>query len=101
MPAPDRALDKRGGPGHTVLLLVILMLPALKVAWTVGEGAATRDIVTTMGLANWPDIVIGMMLSDAAFASLVAIAVSRISFGYFAARAPSPAATTRRPKPAC
>lgn len=89
-PAPDRALDKRGGPGHSVLLLVILMLPALKVAWTVGEGAATRDIVTTMGIANWPNIVVGMMLSDPAFASLLAIVVSRISFGYFAARGAVP-----------
>ncbi|MGR7000289.1 hypothetical protein ACU686_23215 [Yinghuangia aomiensis] len=90
MPAPDRALDKRGGPGHSVLLLVILTLPALKVAWTVGEGTATRDIVATMGLANWPNIVVGMMLSDPAFASLLAIAVSRISFGYFAARGAVP-----------
>ncbi|MFI1582548.1 hypothetical protein [Embleya sp. NPDC020630] len=85
-----RQSDKRGGPGHNVLLLLILMLPALKLAWTVGEGSATRDVVTAMGPANWPDVILGMMLGDAPFATLLAIVVSRISFAYFAAHGAVP-----------
>lgn len=34
--------DRKGGPGHTVLLAVALAIPAVKVAYTLGGAGAPR-----------------------------------------------------------
>lgn len=54
---PARSADRKGGPGHTVLLAVALAVPVTKVAYTVGGGAAARDVFIGMEPANWPDVL--------------------------------------------
>lgn len=82
-----RSADRKGGPGHTVLLAVALAVPVTKVAYTVGGGAAARDVFIGMEPANWPDVLIGMVLTDPLLASVLAVVVSRVVFALFAARA--------------
>ncbi|MGC5532745.1 hypothetical protein [Streptomyces sp. SR-10] len=48
----SRSADRKGGPGHTVLLAVALAMPVTKVAYTVGGGAAARDVFIDMEPAN-------------------------------------------------
>ncbi|WP_328908271.1 hypothetical protein OG230_01370 [Streptomyces sp. NBC_00234] len=36
--------DRKGGPGHTVLIALVLAVPVTKVAFTVGGGGAARDV---------------------------------------------------------
>lgn len=75
-----RSADRKGGPGHTVLLAVALAVPVTKVAYTVGGGAAARDVFIGMEPANWPDVLIGMVLTDPLLASVLAVVVSRLVF---------------------
>ncbi|MGW2657316.1 hypothetical protein ACWC1D_27115 [Streptomyces sp. NPDC001478] len=88
--AEARSADRKGGPGHTVLLAVALAVPVTKVAYTVGGGAAARDVFVGMEPANWPDVVIGMVLTDPLLASVLAVVVSRVVFALFAARGAVP-----------
>ncbi|MCF2533126.1 hypothetical protein [Yinghuangia soli] len=88
--AEERTADRHGGPGHYVLLVLLIALPMVKLAWTVGGGTETRDVITAMGPANWPDVLVGMVLGDALLAALVAVVGSRVSFAYFAARGAVP-----------
>ncbi|MEU6384115.1 hypothetical protein ABZ847_11160 [Streptomyces bauhiniae] len=88
--AEARAADSRGGPGHTVLLAVAFAVPVTKVAYTVGGGAAARDVFVGMEPANWPDVLIGMMLTDPLLATVLAVVVSRVVFAWFAARGAVP-----------
>ncbi|MCG7527543.1 hypothetical protein MHW47_24290 [Streptomyces sp. OfavH-34-F] len=85
-----RSADRKGGPGHTVLLAVALAVPVTKVAYTVGGGAAARDVFIGMEPANWPDVLIGMILTDPLLASVLAVVVSRLVFALFAARGAVP-----------
>ncbi|PZT73385.1 MULTISPECIES: hypothetical protein [unclassified Streptomyces] len=85
-----RSADRRGGPGHTVLVAVALAVPVTKVAYTVGGGAAARDVFVGMEPANWPDVLIGMVLTDPLLASVLAVVVSRVVFALFAARGAIP-----------
>lgn len=85
-----RSADRKGGPGHTVLLAVALAVPVTKVAYTVGGGAAARDVFIGMEPANWPDVLIGMVLTDPLLASVLAVVVSRVVFALFAARGAVP-----------
>ncbi|ESU51409.1 hypothetical protein K7395_00150 [Streptomyces filamentosus] len=87
----DQSADRKGGPGHTVLLAVALAVPVTKVAYTVGGGAAARDVFIGMEPANWPDVLIGMVLTDPLLASVLAVVVSRVVFALFAARGAVPA----------
>jgi len=85
-----RSADRKGGPGHTVLLAVAFAVPVTKVAYTVGGGSAARDVFVGMEPANWPDVLIGMVLTDALLASVLAVVVSRVVFALFAARGAVP-----------
>ncbi|MDQ0987611.1 hypothetical protein [Streptomyces sp. V2I9] len=89
--AEARSADSKGGPGHTVLLAVAFAVPVTKVAYTVGGGAAARDVFVGMEPANWPDVLIGMVLTDPLLASVLAVVVSRVVFALFAARGAVPA----------
>ncbi|KQX50799.1 MULTISPECIES: hypothetical protein [unclassified Streptomyces] len=82
--------DRRGGPGHTVLLALALAVPVTKVAYTVGGGEAVRDVFVGMELANWPDVLIGMMITDPLLGSVLAVVISRVVFALFAARGAVP-----------
>ncbi|MFD3905640.1 hypothetical protein HXS80_07015 [Streptomyces sp. CB04723] len=88
--AEERSADSKGGPGHTVLLAVAFAVPVTKVAYTVGGGAAARDVFVGMEPANWPDVLIGMVLTDPLLASVLAVVVSRVVFALFAARGAVP-----------
>ncbi|WP_228988741.1 hypothetical protein [Streptomyces sp. DH8] len=88
--AEARSADSKGGPGHTVLVAVAFAVPVTKVAYTVGGGAAARDVFVGMEPANWPDVLIGMVLTDALLASVLAVVVSRVVFALFAARGAVP-----------
>ncbi|RVU27873.1 hypothetical protein EOT10_06205 [Streptomyces antnestii] len=85
-----RAIDGKGGPGHTVLIALALAVPVTKVAYTVGGGGAVRDVFVGMELSNWPDVLIGMVLTDPLLASVLAVVVSRVVFALFAARGSVP-----------
>ncbi|MGW4272069.1 hypothetical protein ACWEGQ_06800 [Streptomyces seoulensis] len=85
-----RSADRKGGPGHTVLLALVLAVPVTKVAYTVGGGSAARDVFVGMEPANWPDVLIGMVLTDPLLAAVLAVVVSRLVFVLFAARGAVP-----------
>ncbi|MFD3577155.1 hypothetical protein [Streptomyces sp. NPDC058644] len=85
-----RSVDRKGGPGHTVLLALAVAVPVTKVAYTVGGGGAARDVFVGMEPANWPDVLIGMVLTDPLLASVLAVVVSRVVFALFAARGAVP-----------
>lgn len=84
------ALDRKGGPGHTVLMALALAVPVVKVAYTVGGGAAVREVLVGMEPANWPDVLIGMLLTDPLLATVLGVVVSRVVFALFAARGAVP-----------
>ncbi|KDN80714.1 hypothetical protein [Kitasatospora cheerisanensis] len=92
-------LDRRGGPGHTVLLALVVAVPLVKIAWTVGGGSHTREVVSAMGARNLGEVLVGMVTTRPLLGSLVAVVTSRVVFALFAARAPSRAAarSVRRP----
>ncbi|RST10407.1 hypothetical protein EF908_40510 [Streptomyces sp. WAC04770] len=87
---PPRSADLKGGPGHTVLLALVLAVPVTKVAYTVGGGGAAREVFVGMEPANWPDVLIGMVLTDPLLASVLAVVASRVVFALFAARGAVP-----------
>ncbi len=84
------ALDRKGGPGHTVLMALALAVPVVKVAYTVGGGDAVREVLVGMEPANWPDVWIGMLLTDPLLASVLGVVLSRVVFALFAARGAVP-----------
>ncbi|MFF0745945.1 hypothetical protein ACFYVL_36690 [Streptomyces sp. NPDC004111] len=88
--ATERAQDRRGGPGHLVLLAVVFTVPVLKLAWTLGGSGAAGDALVAMEPGNWPDVLIGMLLSDPLLAAVLAVTASRTSYAYFAARGGAP-----------
>ncbi|QES09569.1 hypothetical protein DEJ44_30675 [Streptomyces venezuelae] len=85
-----RAADRKGGPGHTVLLALAVAVPVTKVAYTVGGGDAVRDVFVGMDVGNWPDVLIGMVITDPLLGSVLAVVVSRVVFALFAARGAVP-----------
>ncbi|MGW8378073.1 hypothetical protein [Streptomyces sp. ODS28] len=91
--ATASALDKKGGPGHTVLLALVLAVPVVKVAYTVGEGDAVREVFSGMELSNWPDVLVGMVLSNPLFGCVLGVVCSRTLFAVFAARGAVPRGT--------
>ncbi|MEU2238203.1 hypothetical protein ABZ572_02210 [Streptomyces sp. NPDC018338] len=93
--------DRKGGPGHTVLVALALAVPVTKVAYTVGGGDAVRDVLVGMEPGNWPDVLLGMVITDPLLGSVLAVVVSRVVFALFAARGAVPpgggiAGTARR-----
>ncbi|WP_426404574.1 hypothetical protein ACN9M0_31035 [Streptomyces sp. R-07] len=85
-----READRKGGPGHTVLVALALAVPVTKLAYTVGGGDAVRDVLVGMEPANWPDILVGMLITDPLLGSVLAVVVSRVIFALFAARGAVP-----------
>ncbi|MFF9500764.1 hypothetical protein [Streptomyces sp. NPDC014656] len=86
----ERRADRKGGPGHTVLIALALAVPVAKVAYTVGGGDAVRDVFVGMEPANWPDVLLGMVITDPLLGSVLAVVVSRVVFALFAARGAVP-----------
>ncbi|WP_415952693.1 hypothetical protein [Streptomyces sp. KLOTTS4A1] len=84
------SIDRKGGPGHTVLLAMALAVPVVKVAYTVGGGSVLYQVLVALEPANWPDILIGMVLTDPPLGSVLAVVVSRLVFILFAARGAVP-----------
>lgn len=89
-PADAREVDRKGGPGHTVLLALALAVPVTKVAYTVGGGDALRDVLVGMEPGNWPDVLLGMVITDPLLGSVLAVVASRVVFALFAARGAVP-----------
>lgn len=85
-----KAADLRGGPGHTALLGALIAVPAIELTWTIGDGEDSSEVLQAMGPANWPDVLVGMLLGDALFASLLAVVISRMIFAYYAAHGAVP-----------
>ncbi|MGW4459821.1 hypothetical protein ACWEJQ_27105 [Streptomyces albidoflavus] len=82
--------DRKGGPGHTVLLAVALAIPAMKVAYTLGGGGATTDALMGMGPGNWWDVLLGMVLTTPLLGCVLGVVASRVVFALFAARGAVP-----------
>ncbi|MGW9449186.1 hypothetical protein [Streptomyces sp. NPDC055632] len=85
-----READRKGGPGHTVLVALVVAVPVTKVTYTVGGGDAVRDVLVGMEPANWPDVLLGMVITDPLLGSVLAVVVSRVVFALFAARGAVP-----------
>ncbi|MFF4341204.1 hypothetical protein ACFY00_14865 [Kitasatospora sp. NPDC001540] len=83
-------LDRKGGPGHTVLLALLAAVPLVKIAWTVGGGSHTREVVSTLGVPNLGEVLVGMVTTRPLLGSLVAVVTSRVVFALFAARGAVP-----------
>ncbi|MFJ9123755.1 hypothetical protein ACIRJS_06705 [Streptomyces sp. NPDC102340] len=92
-PPQEQSLDRKGGPGHTLLMALALAIPAVKVAYTVGGGEPARDVFVGMELSNWPDVLIGMLLTEPALGSVFGVVVSRVVFALFASRGSVPKGT--------
>ncbi|MFI6638734.1 hypothetical protein [Streptomyces sp. NPDC050504] len=88
--ARAQAVDSKGGPGHTLLMAVVLAVPCVKVAYTVGGGANARDVFVGMEPSNWPDVLLGMVLTEPALGCVLGVVVSRVVFALFAARGSVP-----------
>ncbi|MFF8713170.1 hypothetical protein ACF07T_17325 [Streptomyces sp. NPDC015184] len=82
----EKSEDLHGGPGHLVLLAVVFAVPVLKLAWTLGSGGAASEALVAMEPANWPNVLIGMLLNNALLTTVLSVVVSRITYAYFAAR---------------
>ncbi len=82
----DKSEDKRGGPGHNVVLAVVLVFPILKVAWTVGGGDAAWDVLVALEPRNWLDVLMGMVRNSVLLAFILAVVTSRMTFLFMAAR---------------
>ncbi|WP_031012899.1 hypothetical protein [Streptomyces sp. NRRL F-5727] len=91
----ERRADRKGGPGHTVLLALALAVPVAKVAYTVGGGDAVRDVFMGMEPANWPDVLLGMVITDPLLGSVLAVVISRLVFAVFAGRGVVPSGRGR------
>ncbi|MFE1951779.1 hypothetical protein ACFW9D_15055 [Streptomyces sp. NPDC059524] len=89
-PEQVRSMDRKGGPGHTVLLALALAVPAIKVAYTVGGAEGARDVFVGMEFGNWPDVLIGMVLTEPLLGAVLGIVASRVVFALFAARGAVP-----------
>lgn len=73
-----------------MLLALALAVPVAKVAYTVGGGDAVRDVFVGMEPRNWPDVLLGMVITDPLLGSVLAVVVSRVVFAVFAARGAVP-----------
>ncbi len=78
-----------------MLLALALAVPVAKVAYTVGGGDAVRDVFVGMEPANWPDVLLGMVITDPLLGSVLGVVVSRVVFAVFAARGVVPAGRGR------
>ncbi|MFB6838386.1 hypothetical protein [Streptomyces sp. NPDC056361] len=85
-----KEVDRKGGPGHTVLMALALALPITKVTYTVGGGDAVGDVLVGMEPGNWPDVVLGMVITDPLLGSVLGVVASRVVFALFAARGAIP-----------
>ncbi|MFJ5231281.1 hypothetical protein ACIQBJ_15455 [Kitasatospora sp. NPDC088391] len=83
-------LDRKGGPGHTVLLALVAAVPLVKIAWTVGGGSHTREVVTTLGVPDLGEVLVGMVTTTPLLGCLAAVVTSRVVFALFAARGAVP-----------
>ena len=63
-----------------MLVAVVLVVPVLKLAWTLGGGDGAREALAAMGPGDWPDIVIGMFLAEPVLATVTAVVVSHVSY---------------------
>jgi hypothetical protein len=71
---------------HVMVFSVLLAVPALKLAWTLGSGAAARQVLDVTSPGNWLDIVSGMFLYEPLLATVLAVVASRFTYAYFARR---------------
>ncbi|MGW6391401.1 hypothetical protein ACWFR1_13050 [Streptomyces sp. NPDC055103] len=71
-------------------MALALAVPVAKVAYTVGGGDAVRDVLVGMEPGNWPDVLLGMVITDPLLGSVLAVVVSRVVFALFAARGSVP-----------
>ncbi|GAA1953223.1 hypothetical protein [Catenulispora subtropica] len=94
--ADQKTEDRKGGPGHTVVLAVVLVFPILKVAWTVGGGDAAWDVLVALEPKNWVDVLMGMVRNSVILAFVLAVVVSRMTFVFMAARGSLHDGTDRR-----
>lgn len=69
-----------------MVVAVLLVIPVLKLSWTLGSGDAARDAMQAMGPANWPDIIIDIVLLTPLVATALGILVCRATFGMYADR---------------
>ncbi|MEV0263851.1 hypothetical protein AB0I49_21265 [Streptomyces sp. NPDC050617] len=71
-------------------MAAVVALPAVKLAYTVGGGEAATEVLTGLEPGNWPDVLIGMLLSSAPLTAVLAVVLSRMVFAYFAAKGAVP-----------
>jgi hypothetical protein len=80
------ALDRKGGPGHTMLVAVLLAVPVVKIAFTVGGAGPARTVLSTLGVKSLPEVLVGMVLDSPWLGCVLGVVTSRAVFAFFAAR---------------
>lgn len=84
------ALDRKGGPGHTMLVAVLLAVPVVKIAFTVGGAEPARTVLSTLGVKSLPEVLVGMVLDSPWLGCVLGVVSSRALFAFFAARGAVP-----------
>lgn len=84
------ALDRKGGVGHTTLVAVLLAVPVVKIAYTVGDAERARTVLLVLGVRSLPEVLVGMVLDSPWLGFVLAVVASRVVFAFFAARGAVP-----------
>ena len=93
---PRAALDRKGGPGHTMLVAVLLAVPVVKIAFTVGGAGPARAVLTSLGVKGLPAVLVAMVLDSPWLGCVLGVVVSRALLAFFAARGVVPHSRDRR-----
>ncbi|WP_306366637.1 hypothetical protein [Nocardiopsis sp. CC223A] len=78
--------DSRRSAARIVVAALVLAVPVVKLAWTLGGGPAAREALYAMGPSNIMEVVIDLFLAEPLLAASLAVVVSHMSYAYFSAR---------------
>lgn len=78
--------DSRRSAARIVVAALVLAVPVVKLAWTLGGGSAAREALYAMGPSNIMEVAIDLFLAEPLLAASLAVVVSHMSYSYFSAR---------------
>lgn len=78
--------DSRRSAVRIMVTALVLAVPVVKLAWTLGGGPAAREALYAMGPSNIMEVAIDLFLAEPLLAATLAVVVSHMSYAYFSAR---------------